>query len=62
MLTGDVVWPADPRYAEARQDYNSRFDVHPRVIVFCLGAEDVRNAVRDLNHGLLVAVSTNTQP
>jgi FAD/FMN-containing dehydrogenase len=46
VLTGDVVWPADPRYDEAREDYNSRFDVHPRVIVFCLDVEDVRNAVR----------------
>jgi FAD/FMN-containing dehydrogenase len=46
VLTGDVVWPSDPRYEEARKDYNARFDVHPRVIVFCRGAEDVRNAVR----------------
>ena len=46
VLTGDVVWPADPRYDEARQDYNTRFDVHPRVIVFCRDAQDVRNAVR----------------
>lgn len=46
VLTGDVVWPTDPRYDEARQDYNTRFDVHPRVIVFCHDAQDVRNAVR----------------
>lgn len=46
VLTGDVVWPADPRYDEARRDYNTRFDVHPRVIVFCRDAQDVRNAVR----------------
>ncbi len=46
VLTGDVVWPGDPRYDEARQNYNTRFDVYPRVIVFCLNAEDVRNAVR----------------
>ena len=46
VLTGDVVWPTDPRYDEARQNYNTRFDVHPRVIVFCHNAGDVRNAVR----------------
>lgn len=46
VLTGEVVWPTDPGYAEARQDYNTRFDVHPRVIVFCRNAGDVRNAVR----------------
>lgn len=46
VLTGDVVWLTDPRYDQARQDYNTRFDVHPRVIVFCRGVEDVRNAVR----------------
>lgn len=46
VLTGDVVWPGDPRYDEARQDYNIRFDVRPRAIVFCLDADDVHNAVR----------------
>ncbi|HEU0298259.1 MAG TPA: FAD-binding oxidoreductase [Longimicrobium sp.] len=46
VLTGDVVWPDDPRYDEARSEYNEIFDVHPRVIVFCKSAEDVRNAVK----------------
>lgn len=50
VLTGDVVWRGQPRYDKARRDYNSTFDIHPRVIVFCHGAEDVRNAVRWATH------------
>lgn len=46
VLTGHVVRPGDPEYDEARQDYNIRFDVHPRAVVFCNDARDVRNAVR----------------
>ncbi|HEX2079208.1 MAG TPA: FAD-binding oxidoreductase [Longimicrobium sp.] len=53
VLTGDVVWPNDPRYDEARSEYNAVFDVHPKVIVFCRCAEDVRNAVKWANaHGV----------
>jgi FAD/FMN-containing dehydrogenase len=45
-LTGDVVAPHDPGYAAARQDFNRRFDRHPRYVVFCRSVEDVQAAVR----------------
>jgi FAD/FMN-containing dehydrogenase len=45
-LTGRVVRPGDPGYDAARASYNARFDVRPRVIVFCQTPDDVANAVR----------------
>jgi FAD/FMN-containing dehydrogenase len=46
-LSGDVVVPADPSYAQARLIYDTRFDsVHPRAVVFCEGREDVERTVR----------------
>ncbi len=45
-LTGRVVLPADPDYDSARLDFNQRFDVSPRAIVYCRSALDVANAVR----------------
>jgi FAD/FMN-containing dehydrogenase len=44
-LTGIVVRPGDPDYDRARMDYNERFDLHPLAIVYCLGTDDVVNAV-----------------
>lgn len=45
-LTGQVIWPQDEAYAEARLDFNTRFSSHPAVIVVCESIEDVQNAVR----------------
>lgn len=44
-LTGRVVLPGDASYEEAREGFNLRFDVRPRVIVFCQTPTDVINAV-----------------
>jgi FAD/FMN-containing dehydrogenase len=46
QLTGRVVWPHSPGYAEARQEYNARFDRYPAVVVFARETADVQNAVR----------------
>ena len=46
VLTGDVVWPTDPRYDEARQDYNAASTSIPASSSFAAIAQDVRNAVR----------------
>lgn len=45
-LTGRVLYPGDPGWDEARQDFNARFDVQPRAIVFAQESADVVNAVR----------------
>jgi len=45
-LTGRVVYPGDPGYDAARTNVNLRFDVRPRVIVFCQTPCDVAAAVR----------------
>lgn len=44
-LSGCIVLPASPCYDEARQDYNSRFNKYPKVIVYCNHTKDVVNAV-----------------
>ena len=46
MLTGRVVYPGDPGWDEARKNFNRRFDVQPRAVVFCQNVTDVVNAVR----------------
>jgi FAD/FMN-containing dehydrogenase len=45
-LTGRIVVPGDRGYDAARAQFNLRFDVRPRVIVFCQTPDDVANAVR----------------
>src|SRR5215213_5088201 len=45
-LTGRVIWPQDPAYEEARQDFNARFSRFPASIVVCNNTNDVGNAVR----------------
>jgi FAD/FMN-containing dehydrogenase len=45
-LSGRVIWPRDPAYAEARQSFNARFSRFPAAIVVCDNTSDVRNAVR----------------
>ena len=46
QLTGDVVFRGQSGYAEARREFNPRFDYFPDVIVFCRDTADVQNAVR----------------
>src|SRR5215217_1708037 len=45
-LTGRVIWPQDPDYENARQDFNARFSRFPASIVVCNNTNDVGNAVR----------------
>jgi FAD/FMN-containing dehydrogenase len=45
-LSGRVIWPRDPAYAEARLSFNARFSRFPAAIVVCDNTTDVQNAVR----------------
>lgn len=45
-LTGRVLYPGDPGWEDARKNYDTRFDVQPRAVVYCQGAADVAGAVR----------------
>ena len=45
-LTGKVVTPEDPKYDEARQEYNKAVNKYPCVIVYCYNSCDVANAIR----------------
>lgn len=45
-LTGQVIWPNDPAYAEARLSFNARFSRFPAAIVICNQASDVQHAVQ----------------
>ncbi|HEU0115279.1 MAG TPA: FAD-binding oxidoreductase, partial [Thermomicrobiales bacterium] len=45
-LTGDVIWPSDPAYDEARLDFNSRFSRFPLAVIVCSATIDVQNAVK----------------
>jgi FAD/FMN-containing dehydrogenase len=44
--TGRVIWPQDPAYEGARQNFNARFSRFPAAIVVCNNTSDVGNAVR----------------
>jgi FAD/FMN-containing dehydrogenase len=47
LLDGDVVTPASPAYATARQLWDTRFDsLRPRAIAYCANAADVQRTVR----------------
>jgi len=46
QLTGDVVFRGQVGYAEARREFNQRYDYFPDVVVFCRDTADVQNAVR----------------
>src|SRR5215813_11869987 len=41
-----VVRPEDPDYDGARADFNRRFDVHPRAILFACSTEEVISGMR----------------
>lgn len=45
-LTGQVIWPQDPGYDEARLTFNARFSRFPAAIVMCERVEEVQHAVR----------------
>jgi FAD/FMN-containing dehydrogenase len=45
-LTGRVLYAGDPGWEDARMNYNSRFDLQPRAVVYCQSKEDVANAIR----------------
>ncbi len=46
LLTGRVVYPGDPGWDDARKNFNQRFDVQPRAVVYCQDVTDVVNAIR----------------
>ncbi len=45
-LTGKVIWPFDPEYDRARQEYNRDINAYPVAIVYCFNNQDVTNAIR----------------
>jgi len=45
-LTGKVIWPYDPEYEQARQEYNRAINAYPIAIVYCYNKQDVANAIR----------------
>src|SRR5258708_37912964 len=56
-LRGGVVLPEDQDYNEARKVYNGMIDKHPKMIVKCANAADVRLAVAFARENdLIVAV------
>ncbi len=44
-LTGKVIWPCNPEYEQARQEYNRDIDEYPIAIVYCCNDQDVANAI-----------------
>jgi FAD/FMN-containing dehydrogenase len=57
LVRGEVIYPGDPAYDDARSVYNAAIDRHPAVIVRCRGVADVVEAVRFARaNGLPVAV------
>src|ERR1700732_4247444 len=56
-LRGELITADQPGYDAARRLWNPAFDRKPALIVRCVGAADVRHAVRfTAAHGLLTAV------
>ena len=56
-LRGRVILPGDQNYNEARKVYNGMIDKHPKMIVKCANAADVRIAVAFARENdLIVAV------
>src|ERR1700745_3773982 len=54
-LRGRVILPEDQDYNEARKVYNGMIDKHPKLIVRCVNAADVRLAVEFARENDLVA-------
>ena len=44
-IRGRLIWPTDPDYAEARRVFNGMWDRYPSVIVRCVDANDVVQAL-----------------
>ncbi|HWQ44023.1 MAG TPA: FAD-binding protein, partial [Desulfosporosinus sp.] len=44
-LTGKVIWPFDPEYKQARQEYNRDINAYPIAIIYCYHNQDVANAI-----------------
>lgn len=44
-LTGKVIWPFEPEYEQARQEYNRDINAYPVAIVYCYNSQDVANAI-----------------
>jgi FAD/FMN-containing dehydrogenase len=56
-LRGELVWPGERAYEQARSIYNAMIDRHPGAIVRCADVADVMTSVRFAReHGLLVSV------
>ncbi|MEU7384795.1 MULTISPECIES: FAD-binding protein [unclassified Streptomyces] len=57
-LTGDLVLPSDPGYAQAKQLQIAQYDsVNPQAIAYCANTTDVRDCVRFAQaHGIPVRV------
>jgi FAD binding domain len=53
-LRGRVILPGDQNYNEARKVYNGMIDKHPKLIVYCVNAADVRLAVEFARENELV--------
>ena len=49
-IRGKVILPEDQDYDEARKVYNGMIDKHPKMIVKCANAADVRLAVAFASH------------
>jgi hypothetical protein len=45
VLSGRVVLPGDPSYDASRTDFNQRFNIFPKAIVYCHSNADVANAI-----------------
>ncbi len=46
-LRGQLLFPGEPAYEEARKIHNALIDRHPAMIVRCAGVADVMAAVWD---------------
>jgi FAD/FMN-containing dehydrogenase len=55
LVAGPVLLPGNAAYADARLEYNARFDQHPLAVVRARNAHDVQQVVRwALKHGVRV--------
>ncbi|WP_161800978.1 FAD-binding oxidoreductase [Kitasatospora griseola] len=60
-LDGTLLRPGEEGYGVARLPYNSRFEVHPRAVVFAQGVEDVRETLAFARrHGLPLAARSGS--
>ncbi|MFZ0428379.1 MAG: FAD-binding oxidoreductase [Acidobacteriota bacterium] len=53
-LRGSLAFPGESAYEEARTIWNAMIDRHPGLIVRCLGASDVKQAVKFAREGNLL--------